>query len=193
MRATDTNKIEQVEEATIAYVVQNGYGGASVSAIAESAGVSKGYLYRFYKNKEELVQTLLTRFVNNIIKQIEEGLQQKVVVDLIMTSMIDYTFRIAKKDPNIIKFIYVLLHDYNFQLEDELKQKIKTIIEHFYTQGVKQGLVNKDVTAEEIFTIAVIYPIDFINLRFKQLFNSSGWDNDDIERVSTFCINTLKN
>lgn len=193
MRTTDENKIEQVEQATINYVVKNGYAGASVSEIARSAGVSKGYLYRFYKNKHELVQALLTRYINTIILQIEEGLKQNIAIDLVMTSMIDHTFGVAKRHPNHIKFIYVLLHDYNFQLEDEQKLKIKLVIQRFYEKGVHQNLINKAVTAEEIFTIAVIYPIDFINLRFKQFFQNTGWNSDDIDRVSTFCINTLNN
>ena len=193
MRVADENKIAQVEQATIAYVVKKGYSGASVSDIAKSAGVSKGYLYRFYKNKQELVQALLTRYINTIIEQIEEGLKQNIPIDLVITSMIDHAFGLAKKHPNHIKFIYVLLHDYNFQLEAEQRLKIKTVIQRFYEKGVAQNLINEAVTAEEIFTIAVIYPIDFINLRFKQFFQNSGWNNDDIDRVSTFCINTLKN
>lgn len=192
MRITDDNKIERLEQATIAHVVDKGFGGASVAAIAKSADVSKGYLYRFHKTKHELVQALLTRYINTIIDQIDEGLKQNISVDLILTSMIDHTFGVAKKHPNHIKFIYVLMHDYNFQLEVEQKQKIKDVIERFHTRGVTQNIVNKAVTAEEIFTIVVIYPIDFINLRFKQFFKSSGWDNEDIERVSTFCINALK-
>lgn len=193
MRIADDNKIKKLEQATIAHVVHKGYGGASVAEIARTAGVSKGYLYRFYKNKHELVQALLTRYINSIIKQIEEGLKQNISVDLVLTSMIDYTFGVAKKHPNHLKFVYVLLHDYNFQLETEQKLKIKTVIQRFYETGVSQSLVSKAVTPEELFTIVVIYPIDFINLRFKQLFETSGWNNDDIERVSTFCINALKN
>lgn len=192
MRIADDNKIKKLEQATIAHVVHKGYGGASVAEIARTANVSKGYLYRFYKNKQELVQALLTRYINTIIQQIENGLKQNISVDLVLTSMIDHTFGVAQKHPNHLKFIYVLLHDYNFQLESKQKQNIKAVIQRFYEIGVTQKLVNKAVTAEEIFTIVVIYPIDFINLRFKQFFETSGWNNNDIERVSTFCTNALK-
>ena len=193
MRIADNNKIIKLEQATIAHVVEKGYGGASISEIAKSAGVSKGYLYRFYKNKQELVQALLTRYINTIIKQIEDGLNRNISIDLVLTSIIDHIFGIAKKHPNHLKFIYVLMHDYNFQLEDEEREKVKMVIKRFYNTGVSQNLVNKLVTAEEIFTIVVIYPIDFINLRYKKFFKTSGWNSDDIDRVSTFCINALKN
>ena len=48
-RIIDDGKIQRIREATIALVVQNGYGGASISSIARRAGVAEGYLYRFYK------------------------------------------------------------------------------------------------------------------------------------------------
>lgn len=193
MRVADINKIVKVEEAAIAYVVKNGYGGASVADIAKTAGVSKGYLYRFYKSKHDLVQVLLTRYIDIIIAQIENGLKQNIPIDLVLTSMIDCIFRLAKRQPYQVKFVYCLLHDYSFQLETSQREKIKSVIRHFYDNGVSQGLINKHITAEEIFSIAVIYPIDFINLRFKQFFHSDGWTSADIDRVSTFCINTLNN
>ncbi len=193
MRCIDENKIAKLEQATIEYVVKNGYGGASVSEIAKHAGVSKGYLYRFYKNKQELVQSLLTNHIAIIFERIEELLNQDISTNQVLEYIIHYAFEIGEKKPNHIKFIYVLLHDYNFQLEEEQRYKIKMLIQRFYKIGVEQQLVNTQATEEEIFTIAVIYPIDFINLRYKNFFKNSSWNKKDIDRVTEFCINALKN
>lgn len=193
MRNVDENKIEQLEQACIEYVVKNGYGGASVSEIAKCAKVSKGYLYRFYKNKQELVQSLLTKHINIIFERIEELLNQNISTDQVLEFIINHVFEIGEKQPNHIKFIYVLLHDYNFQLEKEQRLRIKKLTQRFYKIGVEQELVNKQTTQEEIFTIAVIYPIDFINLRYKNFFNISSWNKRDTDRIKLFCINALKN
>ena len=192
MRIVDENKIEQVEQAAIELVVQHGYGGASVSIIAKQAKVSKGYLYRFYKNKQNLVQALLTKHINVIVERIEECLRQSMEVETVISDMIAHIFKIAETHPNHIKFIYVLLHDYSFQLEINQKLKIRALAKEFYTLGVKQKRINEAVTEEEIFTVSIIYPIEFINLRFKKFFSHSVWDQQDIERVTTFCINALK-
>lgn len=192
MRTVDENKIAQVEEATVEYVVKRGYGGASVAEIAKHAGVSKGYLYRFYNNKQELVQALLTRHINVIIRQIEDLLNQNITIDKVLTYLIHHTFEFGRLKPDHIKFIYVLLHDYTFQLEDSQRKKIKELTQRFYTLGTAQGVVNKASTEEEIFTLAIIYPIDFINLRFKRFFNDEAWNQKDIDRVTAFCINALK-
>ena len=43
-------------------VEEEGYGGASVMAIAERAGVASGTLYRHFSSKEELFVLTMTRF-----------------------------------------------------------------------------------------------------------------------------------
>lgn len=193
MRAIDENKIAQVEQATAEFVVENGYGGASVEKIAKHAGVSKGYLYRFYTNKQELVQSLLTRYINLIVDEIENSLSTNTSTDRVLSDLIHHIFSIAKETPTYIKFIYVLMHDYNFQLHEEQRQKIRSVLKQFYNRGVTQNIINEKVIPEEIFTIAVIYPIDFINLRYKGFFKQSDWNQDDISRVITFCTMALKN
>ncbi len=192
MRIADVNKIAQVEQTAIKYVVERGYGRASVAEIAKAAEVSKGYLYRHYKNKKDMVQTMLTRHIDKVMEQIKNGLDQNISVDLVLSSIIYNIFSIAENNPDHIKFIYVLMHDYNFQLENSQRQKIKNITKQFYKLGTRQGLIDTATTEEEIFTIIVIYPIDFINLRYKSFFGTKGWNDNDLERVSTFCINALK-
>lgn len=193
MRIIDENKITQLEKATAEFVVKNGYGGASVGKIAEQAGVSKGYLYRFYTNKQELVQSLLSRYLNLIVDEIEKSLGDDTSTNKVLSDLIRHIFSIAKETPEYIKFIYVLMHDYNFQLQEKEREKIRQILGHFYERGVQQNTLNKQVIPEEIFTIAVIYPIDFINLRYKDFFKNTAWDELDIMRVIHFCTNALKN
>lgn len=193
MRTIDENKIAQLELATAEFVVKNGYGGASVGKIAKHAGVSKGYLYRFYKTKQELVQALLSRYISLIVEDIEENLKQDVSTDIVLERLIKHIFATAEKSPVHLKFVYVLMHDYNFQLKEEEREKIRRIVKCFYERGKAQETVAASVKAEEIFTIAVVYPIDFINLRFKEFFQTKTWTDKDIKRVTKFCINALRN
>ena len=192
MRAIDENKITELEKATAEFVVEHGYGGASVGKIAEQAGVSKGYLYRFYKTKQELVQSLLTRYINLIVNEIEECLSKDVSTDKVISTLIRHIFTMAKNHPVNIKFIYVLMHDYNFQLEELQRKEIRDILQKFYQRGILKNTLDPEVIPEEIFTIAVIYPIDFINLRFKNFFKKTTWSEKDITRVIQFCTQTLK-
>ena len=191
MRSIDPSKLIQVEAATIQFVVKHGYGGASVSAIAEEAGVSKGYLYRFYKNKQELVQTLLKRHIDVLINKISSLLEEGLPTDKVVKLIVEYVFDTASEFPDQLKFVHVLMHDYNFQVGQSQRNKIKQVCELFYNIGVKNKTVSTDRTIEEIFFIGVLYPIEFINIRFKEFFDKGLWTDRDKNNVINFCITTL--
>jgi len=191
-RLIDEGKIERIREATIELVVQNGYGGASISSIAHRAGVAEGYLYRFYKGKQELVTELLFKKVALIIEKLEFLLNSCTSIKEVIGQLIDELFKMATDAPQEIKFIYVLMHDYNFQISNEQRLHIKSLCEKVIRVGIVNGEVNSRISPEEAYGIVVIYPIEFINLRMKGFFGSTGWTYAEQKRVAEFAINALK-
>ena len=191
-RLTDEGKIQRIRGATIDLVVQNGYGGASISAIARKAGVAEGYLYRFYTSKQELVTELLYTKVAQIIEKLEFLLNSCTSIKEVISQLIGELFKMATYSPEEIKFIHVLMHDYNFQVSDEQRQHIKRLCEQVIRIGIENDEVNRSISAEEAYGIVVIYPIEFINLRMKGFFGSKGWTAEEQKRVAEFSINALK-
>ena len=191
-RIIDEGKIQRIREATIALVVQNGYGGAAISSIARRAGVAEGYLYRFYSGKQELVTELLYTKVAQIIEKLEFLLNSCTNIREVISQLIGELFNMATNSPEEIKFIHVLMHDYNFQVSDEQRLHIKSLCERVINIGIENGEVNRNISPEEAYGIVVIYPIEFINLRMKGFFGSNSWTIEDQKRVAEFSINALK-
>jgi AcrR family transcriptional regulator len=191
-RIIDDGKIQRIREATIALVVQNGYGGAAISSIARRAGVAEGYLYRFYTGKQELVTELLYTKVAQIIEKLELLLNTCTRIDQVINELISELFTMASDSPEEIKFIHVLMHDYNFQVSDEQRLHIKSLCERVIKIGIENGEVNRNISPEEAYGIVVIYPIEFINLRMKGFFGSNTWTIEDQKRVAEFSINAIK-
>lgn len=191
-RLIDEGKIQRIREATIELVVQKGYGGAAISSIAQRAGVAEGYLYRFYASKHELVTELLFSKVAHIIEKLEFLLNSCTSMKEVISQLIGELFKTATDSPEEIKFIHVLMHDYNFQVSDEQRFHIKTLCEKVIRTGIANGEINSSVSAEEAYGIVVIYPIEFINLRMKGFFGSTSWTKEDQKRVAEFSINALK-
>jgi AcrR family transcriptional regulator len=54
---------EHILEAAIEVLAKHGYAGAHVSEIAEKAGANVALIYRYFGNKEQLLQTVLDQFV----------------------------------------------------------------------------------------------------------------------------------
>ncbi len=191
-RIIDERKIARIREATTEFVVQNGYGGASISSIASRAGVAEGYLYRFYRSKHALVTELLYSKVARIIEKLELLLNSCASIEGVVRELIGEFFRIATDNPEQIKFVHVLMHDYNFQVSDHQRQQIKNLCEKVVQIGLSNKEINKAITVEEAYGMVVIYPLEFINLRMKGFFGMNSWTMEDQQRVTEFSINALK-
>lgn len=191
-RLIDEGKIQRIRETTIELVVQNGYGGAAISSIARHAGVAEGYLYRFYKGKHELVTELLFSKVARIIEKLEFLLNSCTSVRDVIGQLIGEFFKMATESPEEIKFIHVLMHDYNFQISDEQRQHIKSLCERVIQMGIANQEVRAGISYEEAYGMVVIYPIEFINLRMKGFFGNTSWTSVEETRVAEFSINALK-
>lgn len=191
-RIIDEGKIERIREATIEFVVQNGYGGAAISSIARRAGVAEGYLYRFHRSKHELVTELLYSKVAQIIEKLEILLNTCPGMKEVIFGLIGEFFKMATDNPEQIKFIHVLMHDYNLQISDDQRQQIKSLCEKVVQTGIANGEINMAITAEEAYGMVVIYPLEIINLRMKGFFGNNVWTTEDQNRIAEFSINALK-
>ncbi len=190
-RNVDENKLISIENAAKELVIANGYGGASISAIAKKAGVAVGYLYRFYNSKQEFVEKLLfSRFevlINNIHDSYKNESSIKDCILYILNSIIE----IAETKPIDIQFLYVLINSYNFKASKEQVDKIFQLTNKLIEKGKKDNEIKPKIRTEEFFNILVTYPIVFFNQRFKGNLGKTGWDKSDLERLKEFCQETL--
>jgi len=68
MTITADQKMQQILDAASAVLAQKGYAGTTINLVAQEAGVSRGLLHYYFKNKEEI----LTRVVASNVKTIAE-------------------------------------------------------------------------------------------------------------------------
>jgi AcrR family transcriptional regulator len=191
-RLIDESKIERIKDVTLEMVVLKGYGGASISEIAHRAGVAEGYLYRHYKGKVELVNDLLFSNLNHLIQKLENLLDNHHSVADIFEKLTGTLFEMANLSPDRIKFLYVLMHDYNFKIQEEQREKIITLCRRVMDIGQRSGELTMDVDEEEIYCLGVAFPIQFINLHLKNFFNKDGLGNDVIKKVLKIQYNLIK-
>lgn len=191
-RLVDASKLARIQKATMELVVENGYGGASISAIAKKAGVAEGYLYRFHNSKQDLVNSLLYLKVNHLIVKLNELIGQFPDISMVLNLLIGELFNMAETVQDEIRFIHVLMHDYNFQISTSQREEIKILCEKVIEIGIQSGDLNPSLTPEEVYSMGIIYPIEFINLRIKGFFGQIGWSHSEKSRVVEFCLNSLK-
>ncbi|MGD2067425.1 MAG: TetR/AcrR family transcriptional regulator [Gemmatimonadota bacterium] len=63
MEGRESDRAERILEAAAWVMAREGYGGATVAAVAEEAGVSRGLLHYYFESKDHLVARVLRRNV----------------------------------------------------------------------------------------------------------------------------------
>ncbi|HBW1604145.1 TPA: TetR/AcrR family transcriptional regulator [Klebsiella pneumoniae] len=68
----------QILDATKICVQRHGFHNASIKKIAKCAGVSTGLIYRYYKNKEDLIEALVKSVVDHMIRALDNDSKQQI-------------------------------------------------------------------------------------------------------------------
>ncbi len=192
-RTIDNTKIENIKSAALKLVVEKGYGGASIAAIAKKAGVAEGYLYRFYHSKYELVNDLLFSGLNELMDNLDMLISDPLLsVKDAFEKLIRSLFEMAEQQPEKIKYLFVLMHDYNFNIHPEQRKRIFDLCRKVKNKGVKKGEILSTVDEETIYVFAVMIPIQFINMRFKNFFEKSSIGEREIKKVINMSIKILQ-
>ena len=86
--------VDTIIEAGFIAVATNGTSGTTTRHIADTAGVSVGSLYEYFKNKEEIYDAMAKSFVKEVLDMVKELTPIIVEMELEpLFEMIFYTFR----------------------------------------------------------------------------------------------------
>ncbi|MCH5586703.1 TetR/AcrR family transcriptional regulator [Shimazuella sp. AN120528] len=116
------NRIEQILGVGLRIFARKGYIGTKLSTIASEAGISKGLLYHYYKSKDEFLETLIHRAIQELESGIQEMYQTPATPLEKFKNMLDF-----KEEE---QYYFLLIHQ--VLLSEEVPDKLKNIAkEHF--------------------------------------------------------------
>lgn len=120
-------------------------GTASVSDIAKKAGIAKGGLYYYFRSKEEVLDALVTREYEDIIKSCNVLIEQSKGNAIAKLALLLKIYRSSYVDMSLDEYLHMpqnaAIHQKSLaQILSSLSQIISYIIE----QGIRDG----DLTCE---------------------------------------------
>ncbi|MBX2870955.1 MAG: TetR/AcrR family transcriptional regulator [Saprospiraceae bacterium] len=71
MKIKDKAKEERIKQVTLELVAQEGLAGMKISKVAKQAGLSPSMIYTYFKNKEELIESVFWDVVKGIFDSVE--------------------------------------------------------------------------------------------------------------------------
>ena len=90
------------------------------------------------------------------------------------------------------KFYYQLLHNDNFTLSEDLKVKNIHLMEAIKQIGVQSGEVSSTIHLHELHYHILIYPVDYIHFKRKNIFDLQESTMDDVTYLTNNILKLLK-
>lgn len=192
-RKIDKDKIESIKEATMKTIVDYGIEATTIAMIAKNANVSGGYLYRTYAGKQDLINELFYEKVNSLYNELDFllALSESSIKPLIQ-SFIQNRIVYFLNEPIASKFFYQLLHNENFIITDELKNRSVLVMENIKKIGVKAGEISEDISLYQLYYHIFVYVVDYINFKRKNIFGSQEVINEEVAFLTQNILKLLK-
>ncbi len=104
------SKRDRILHASLMLFFQKGYFNTSVHDIREKADVSIGLVYRYFKNKEEIAQTVYTELVEDMTEVIEGILELETSFRERARGIMRYYLGVTETSPEMVDFILFARH-----------------------------------------------------------------------------------
>jgi len=192
-RIADPEKMDSIKKAVMECVIDYGYAGVSTSLICEKAGVSPGYLYRYYKSKEELVQELVDSEMQSIIKNFISDIDSSSTLYEAGYKTIKKLFMRANLEPMVARFAASVVMDLKMPAEGKLDgfKSVLELAEKCIKLSEKTGETNSDITPLEVLIISFTIPFRYLSFSL-ELDKNKIFTEEEVKRIAQICINALK-
>ncbi|HYI11565.1 MAG TPA: helix-turn-helix domain-containing protein [Thermoanaerobaculia bacterium] len=74
-------RIESIQEATMRVIGRKGMAAATMQEIADEAGVAKGTIYLYFRDREELVEKTFESAILRLMDRVDAALDQEIGID----------------------------------------------------------------------------------------------------------------
>lgn len=124
----------------VVFVIEGKAGTASVSDIAKQAGIAKGGLYYYFKSKEEVMDALVERIYEDIIKNCSNILKNCNLNAIEKLALLLHTYTTSYVDPSIDIYLHLpqnaALHQKSLA---QILLSLSGIINEILEQGIQEG------------------------------------------------------
>ena len=148
-------RIKDIQDAAKKLFISNGFQNTSVELISKQAGISKGTVYLYFKNKEDLYLSLMTPVATEFekkLKKFEEEIDkgQKNGKEII-AGICDVHYKLYRSDPDGVRIIQAFLQgDFLRGMPAETADKFNKIAKDNFavtrrilSKALKAGLIKR--------------------------------------------------
>lgn len=137
-----TDKREQILEATELLLAERGFHGLSMQMVAKQAGVAAGTIYRYFEDKDDLIEQLKYHVLARIAAAIQLNVDNDMPLQERYRTMWLNIWHLASSDCNTLlnRNQYECLPTKDNAQFRELEQKMFAKVDQLFTDGKQAGL-----------------------------------------------------
>lgn len=136
-------KYNQIIEAAVEVIAENGYHGSQVSKIAKKAGVADGTIYLYFKNKEDILISVFEEKMGQFIEKIANGIQEKQNAKAKLFTLIEMHLRQLADNHHLAIVTQLELRQSNTRLRLQINHVLKpylVVIDDIIKEGIRENI-----------------------------------------------------
>ncbi|WP_252314742.1 TetR/AcrR family transcriptional regulator [Sinobaca sp. H24] len=141
-------KYEQIIEAAVDVIAENGYYNSQVSKIAKRAGVADGTIYLYFANKEDVLISVFEEKMGQFITNIKDELTSRLSVEEKLHSLVANHFRQLSLSRNLAIVTQLELRQSSSHLRKQINDILKEyliIMDGLIEEGKATGVFSDDL------------------------------------------------
>lgn len=181
---------QKIMEAALEEFGARSYTEASMNTICKEGGVSKGIIYHYFKDKDELYLACLQECFDALTDHLRTGLGEEEAAEVMIQRYFDSRIIFFDKYPAYLRLFCSAVITPPAHLAEEIGRIRKGFDDlnlHVLTSMLEKVSLRKDITAEEVVEEFKLYQ-DFVNAQYQM----QTLDQVGIEEHEKRCSRTLK-
>jgi len=156
LSSSSNTKRDKIIESALTLFAERGYHGTNVPDIAKMANVGTGTIYRYFKNKETLVNAVYQKFTKKLTETILSDFPSISSTYDQYLHIMNRLISFAKENKKAFSFIETHNHaDYLDESSKLIINELEAFLCAFIKEGVSQSKIRSNLTG--VVLIAIVY------------------------------------
>jgi AcrR family transcriptional regulator len=151
----DCEKRSAIMDAALVLFSENGFHGTPMTLLAEKANVGIGTIYRYFKNKEEVIDQLYKNLKGESVSAMRENISKEMPIREQFINIFENLIKYYISNPK--KFLFLEQYSYSPFINSSTKQEVCSAyaesLVNFIEYGKKHQVI-KDLSVQLIFATA---------------------------------------
>jgi len=153
MSETKTDKREAILEASLKVFAANGFHSAPTSQIAKEANVGIGTLYRYFENKDALIEALHTDIDQRLKPSVNDGIDESAPIRESLLQILNRVFNFLIENPCDFRFLEMYYNSpYGLAKQRSEEDGCDKPLYQLFEKGIERQII-KDVPKEVLFAL----------------------------------------